>query len=93
MALDPDAVRWLRTPEGAAAARDAVAALAAGTPLLKLIDTLRRTHTAEEARWAVTLAEGRTTAAAKFTDASELFFDREAAEQATSDVVSRYTAR
>ncbi|MCB9490469.1 MAG: methyltransferase domain-containing protein [Dehalococcoidia bacterium] len=93
MALDADAVRWLRTPEGAAAARDAVAALAAGTPLLKLIDTLRRTHTAEEARWAVTLAEGRTTAAAKFTDASELFFDREAAEQATSDVVSRYTAR
>ena len=93
MALDADAVRWLRTPVGAAAARDAATAIAAGTPLLKVVDALRREHSPEEARWAMTLAEGRASAASKFPDASELFFDREAAEQATSEVVARYTAR
>ncbi len=93
MALDADAVRWLRTPEGIEAARQARDALASGTPILKVLDTLRRTHSPEEARRAVALAEGRAAAAAKFADAARLFFDREAAEQATSDIAARHTAR
>ena len=93
MALDADAIAWLRTPEGATAAEDATRALDGGTALLKVIDVLRRTHGPDHARWAVTLAEGRASARSKFEDADRLFFDREAAEQATRDVVSRHTAQ
>ncbi len=92
MALDPDAVTWLQTPEGALAAQEAADALAGGSSLLRVIDALRRTHTSDQARWAVTLAEGRSAASAKFEDAARLFFDRDAAEQATSEVVARHTA-
>jgi len=92
MTLDADAIAWLRTSEGASAAQEAATALAAGTSLLKVIDTLRRTLPSENARWAVTLAEGRASARAKFEDADRLFFDREAAEQATSEAVGRHTA-
>lgn len=92
MALDADAIAWLRTPEGATAAEDAARALDGGTTLLKVVEALRRTHRPEHARWAVTLAEGRAAARAKFEDAARLFLDREAAEQATSAVVARHTA-
>lgn len=92
MTLDAEAIAWLRTPEGASAAQEATSALAAGTSLLKIIDTLRRTLSPENARWAVTLAEGRASARAKFEDADRLFFDRGAAEQATSGAVARHTA-
>jgi len=92
MALDPDAVAWLRTPKGAQAAQGAAAALAGGETLLRVIDALRRTHAPDHARWAVTLAEGRAAARAKFEDADALFFDRESAEQATAEVVARHTA-
>lgn len=92
MTLDAAAIAWLRTPEGDAATRDAVARIGGGTPLLKVIDALRRSLSPDQARWAVTLAEGRTTARAKFEDADRLFFDRESAEQATSAVVARHTA-
>ena len=93
MALDADAIAWLTTPEGATAADDATRALDAGTALLKVIDSLRRTHGPDRARWAVTLAEGRASARAKFEDTDRLFFDREAAEQATSAAVARHTAQ
>lgn len=92
MTLDANAVAWLRTPEGGRATQEAAAALVAGTTLLKVIDALRRTLPAEHARWAVTLAEGRASARAKFEDAHRLYFDREAAEQATSETVARHTA-
>ncbi|MGE3962285.1 MAG: methyltransferase domain-containing protein [Dehalococcoidia bacterium] len=92
MSLDADAIRWLRTPEGGDAARDASEALASGMALLKVIDRLRRALRTDEARWAVSLAEGRAAAASKFPDAGRLFLDREAAEQATSDLVARHTA-
>lgn len=93
MALDADAIAWLTTPEGATAAQDAARALDSGAALLKVIDALRRTHGPDHARWAVSLAEGRASARPKFEDADRLFFDREAAEQATSAVVARHTAQ
>lgn len=92
MPLDADAVAWLRTAEGAAAARDAAAALEQGTAMLAVIDRLRRTYPPERSRWAVTLVDGRAAARAKFEDADRLFLDRDAAEQATSTVVARHTA-
>lgn len=92
MALDADAVAWLRTPEGARAAEEAATALADGASVLRVIDRLRRAYGAEQARWAVSLAEGRSIAAGKFEDAARLFFDRESAEQATSEVVAAHTA-
>lgn len=92
MTLDADAIAWLRTPEGASAAQEAATALSGGTPLLKVIDMLRRTLPSENARWAVTLADGRASARAKFEDAARLLFDRASAEQATSETVARHTA-
>lgn len=93
MALDADAIAWLRTPEGDTAARHAAEALDDGVPLLRVLDRLRHTLPADRARWAVTLAEGRASARGKFEDAAYLFFDRDAAEQATSERVARHTAR
>src|SRR5690606_29040263 len=78
--------------EGASAAQEAATALSGGTPLLKVIERLRRTLPSENARWAVTLADGRASAHAKFKDAAHLFFDRASAEQATSETVATHTA-
>lgn len=93
MALDATDVAWLLTPEGARLTAEAEHGLAANTSPLALLDRLRRAASPEGARAAISLAEGRRSAAAKFPDAYRLYFDREAAEQATSDVVARHTAR
>ncbi len=92
MPLDAPAVAWLLTPEGARAADRAAAALAQGTSALAILDGLRRDHGGEGARAALALAEGRRAAATKFPDAATLYFDREAAEQATSAFVASHTA-
>jgi SAM-dependent methyltransferase len=90
--VTPDDVAWLETREGAAAARHASDLLAAGAGELRTIDALRRDHPAERARAALALATGRRSASAKFLDADRLFFDRESAEQASSEHVARHTA-
>lgn len=93
MPLDATDVAWLLTPEGVRATEAAEAALRDGTPALTLLDRLRRDHTPDQARSAVALAEGRRSATTKFKDAASLYFDRESAEQATSDIVALHTAR
>lgn len=90
--MAPEAVAWLRSPEGVAATTEAAALLAAGRTELAVIDTLRRRLAPEQARAVLALIEGRRSARAKFADASALFFDRESAEQATSERVARHTA-
>ncbi len=91
--MTPEDLAWLRTPEGAAAARLAMDRLAADADELRVIEVLRRAYPAERARAAMALAIGRAAASSKFSDAAELFCDREAAEQASSELIARHTAR
>ena len=67
--------------------------LAAESDELRAIEALRRSYPPTEARAAMALALGRVAATSKFSDAAELFCDREAAEQASSEFVARHTAR
>ncbi len=69
----------------------AAALLSAGTELSAL-RRLGRTLSAQQARAAVSLALGRRTAATKFEDAGRLFCDREAAEQASHELVAWHIA-
>lgn len=92
MALDAPGIAWLRTAEGQQTAQEAQEALQNGSPVLRLIEQLRRSRGAEEARWAVGLAEGRLAARAKLREADRLYLDRDAAEQATSTFVAARTA-
>lgn len=85
-------IAWLRTAEGERAVAR-VEALLASMSELAAIERLRREFSVDEAGAALALAAGRRSAASKFEDAARLFFDREAAEQATSEVVARWTAR
>ncbi|MCK9485609.1 MAG: class I SAM-dependent methyltransferase [Dehalococcoidia bacterium] len=93
MPLRADDVAFLLTPEGARVATEAARGLAEDTAPLALLERLRREVGTEGARAALWLAEGRRSAAPKFPDAHRLYFDRESAEQATSEVVARHTAR
>lgn len=90
--MDAADVAWLRTAAGERAAREAASFLAGGATLLATVERLRRAHAPERARAAVALAEGRRAARRKFPDAERLCCDREAAEQASPDVVARWTA-
>ncbi|MHB0912257.1 MAG: class I SAM-dependent methyltransferase [Armatimonadota bacterium] len=56
------------------------------------LDALRKRYAPEEARAAAEQAELRRRAAKKFTRADEMFFTREALEQASSEEVARYRA-
>jgi hypothetical protein len=93
MTLDAAAVAWLLTPEGTRATEVARDALASGVSTLTMVERLRKEHAPEHARAALALLEGRASAAGKFEDADRLYFDRESAEQATSALVARHTAR
>ncbi|MDA0270053.1 MAG: methyltransferase domain-containing protein [Chloroflexi bacterium] len=90
--MTPEDIAWLRTPEGAAACVEAADALAAGRSELAVIEALRRRLTPERVRAVLALLDGRRAARAKCANAGSLFFDRESAEQATSEVVARHTA-
>ena len=91
--MTPEDIAWLRSTEGATAARLAAEQIANGVDELRIIEALRRSHPPQRARSALALAIGRATAASKFSDAAELFCDREAAEQASSEAVALHTAR
>ncbi|TAK76837.1 MAG: class I SAM-dependent methyltransferase, partial [Dehalococcoidia bacterium] len=91
--MDADEIVWLLTAEGASAAEQARAALDAGVAAHTIAERLRGAYGPSQARAALALAAGRTAGASKFTDAGRLILDREAAEQATSEVVARWTAR
>jgi SAM-dependent methyltransferase len=62
--------------------------------ILRLITVLRKDYTADQARAALELAQVRIKAVEKFGDAAhKLYFTREAWEQASHPLVSRYRAR
>lgn len=91
--MDLDEIVWLLTPEGARAVEQARADLDAGVAVHTIAERLRGAYGAPQSRAALALVAGRISAAAKFADAAHLFLDREAAEQATAEVVARWTAR
>ena len=91
--MDADEIVWLLTPEGARAVEQARAGLDAGVATHTIAERLRGVFGAPRSRAALALVAGRISAAAKFTDAALLVLDREAAEQATAEVVARWTAR
>jgi SAM-dependent methyltransferase len=89
--VDVTDVVWIRSTEGREAVIRATELLAEMGELpaqQRLGDAYGRPH----ARALVALVEGREAAAKKFVDAPALFCDRESAEQASGDVVARYTA-
>lgn len=91
--MDPEEIAWLLTAEGASATEQARAGVDAGVAAHTIAERLRDTYGASQARAALALVAGRIAAASKFTDAARLTLDREAAEQATSEVVARWTAQ
>ncbi|TAJ17273.1 MAG: class I SAM-dependent methyltransferase, partial [Dehalococcoidia bacterium] len=91
--MQAEDIDWLLTPEGARAVQQARVDLDAGVPAHTIADRLRSTCTASQSRAALALVGGRISASRKFEDADRLFFDREAAEQATAAPVARWTAR
>ncbi|MEZ4503400.1 MAG: methyltransferase domain-containing protein [Dehalococcoidia bacterium] len=90
--MNPADVAWLQTAEGERAAARADE-LRASMSELAAIERLRREFGVEGAGAAIALVAGRRAAASKFEDAGRLFFDRESAEQASPQVVARWTAR
>lgn len=91
--MDAEEIAWLLTPGGMHAVEQAQAGIDAGTAAHTIADRLRGEYGAPQSRAALALVAGRISAAAKFTDAGRLMLDREAAEQATSETVARWTAR
>ncbi|MPZ99076.1 MAG: methyltransferase domain-containing protein [Dehalococcoidia bacterium] len=91
--VDASDVAWLRTTEGESAVQEASALLAGGIPALAILDRLRRRLPAASTRAALALADGRRSATPKFADAARLYFDREAAEQASPELVAEHTSR
>ena len=91
--MTPEDIAWLRSPEGAPVTRLATERLQSGDDELRVIEALRRSVPPEQARAALGLAIGRSVAAPKFSDAADLFCDRETAEQASSELVARHSAQ
>ena len=90
--MDARDLDWLRGDAGERALARATEWANEGVSELTILDRLRRDLAPEEARAVLALLEGRHSAATKFANAAPLFFDRESAEQATSEVVARHTA-
>jgi SAM-dependent methyltransferase len=91
--VTPEDIAWLRSPEGATATRLATERLQSGDDELRVIEALRRSVPPEQARAALGLAIGRSVAATKFSDAADLFCDRETAEQASSELAAHHSAQ
>ncbi len=89
--MDAADLAWLQTPEGRAAAEEAAGLLERSGELVALRQLGRRLD-AVQARAAVALAAGRQAARGKIEDAERLFCDREAAEQASPDLVAVHIA-
>jgi SAM-dependent methyltransferase len=87
--MNLETVEFLLSPEGAKLLREASALT--GSFLTK-ITALRKSYPPAVATAALELLELREKAKAKFTRADEMFFTREALEQASSESISRYRA-
>jgi len=90
--VTPEDIAWLLTPEGIEATHEAKSLLHDAGELAALRRLGRRLE-GWQARAAVALVLGRRAAQGKFHDAASLFLDHEAAEQASPEVASRWTAK
>jgi len=87
--MTADDLRYFRTSEGE---RLLEAAVQAPKDPLARIAALRKSYPPERCRAAVSLLELRTVAAAKFSRAEEMVFDRDGLEQASSEAIARHRA-
>jgi SAM-dependent methyltransferase len=83
---------WITSAEAQGALKAVMQSTQAGTPLLQLIQSLRREHSVERAAMLVHQAELRRAAAEKFPLAAEMFFTSKSLEQATDATIAYYKA-
>lgn len=87
--LDADQ-QWLLSNDSQAALGMATAELRSGTNLLKIVQRLRKSTTAQRAALVMQLAQLRIRAAKKFTNANAMYFSTKAYEQSTSERIAQY---
>ncbi len=87
--MTPDALAWLRSPDGARLLAEADRLPA---DRLTRLSRLRRLTTPERAAAGMELLELRARAKAKFVRADAMFFTGEGLEQSTGEAVARYRA-
>lgn len=90
--MNLETFRLLLSRPGQTALADAVALAPTDPAFLACFETLRKHHPAELAKAALETALLRIKARDKFANADQMYFTREALEQATSDVVARHRA-
>lgn len=90
--MDIDTLNWLRSPAGMALLAELATADLRETQLLPTLSRLRAQYPPALARAAVEQVLLRRRAQAKFPAAAQLFFTREALEQASTAVVAAYRA-
>jgi SAM-dependent methyltransferase len=91
--MNLETFRQLLAPTGQAALADAVALSASEATFLAGFESLRKRHPPELAKVALETAILRARARAKFAAADQMYFTREALEQATCEDVARHRAR
>jgi hypothetical protein len=85
---------WLTSPEGAAALVELAShANSAGHEDVRVVNRLRKLHTAGRAHLLLEQLELRERAREKFERAGELFFTRKGLEQATDDILAGHKAQ
>src|SRR4051812_16032000 len=92
-ALNLHDLQLLQTPAGRAALLEADALAPGERTYLNLFGRLQKRYEAAVARAALATAMLRRRAAAKFTRAARMYFEREALEQSSSEVVAAHRAR
>lgn len=90
--MDLETFHELLTPGGRAALADAAASNPTESAFLACFEKVRKRHPAALAKAALETVLLRLRARAKFSAADELFFTREALEQASGELVSRHRA-
>lgn len=91
--MDPQRLTALLTPAGRQLLREAAQADLTDTALLGTLTRLRRQAEPDLAAAALETVVLRQRASRKFSRASEMFFTREALEQATGEVIAAHRAR
>jgi hypothetical protein len=91
--MDSDSLEQLQTPQGRLALDEAMQLAPDEQTFLSCFNRLSRRHPAALARVALETALLRRRAAGKFSRAAEMFFCREALEQASGEPAARHRAR
>lgn len=90
--MDLETFNWLLTPDGQTLLAEAMVGDLGEHTRLRELERLRRHATPERAAAAYEIARVRRRAAAKFSRASEMYFTREALEQASGEIIAGYRA-